>query len=234
MNYYEELGLNRSASTDEIRQAYRRLARWLHPDQHQDAQARRLAEGQMKRLNEVVAALTDPERRRRYDLALNREAKRETPLMIVVPEREARRQLLPNGIWLLAGCAALAGILWYSCGVNPPRDHSRIVTSAGQPAPATPPPAALPGAGKREQRVVSRQVAELERQLAEARAERDAALQELARRSRGEGSTPRPEPAYAAVETRPETTAQLAPPAETAAVPRSAAAPGSVLVSMVF
>jgi len=34
MNYYEELGLSRAATTEQVRQAYRNLVRLLHPDQH--------------------------------------------------------------------------------------------------------------------------------------------------------------------------------------------------------
>jgi len=68
MDHYEELGLPRSASTDEIRQAYKSLARLLHPDQQQDENLRRVAECQMKRLNSVVDVLTDPALRRQYDL----------------------------------------------------------------------------------------------------------------------------------------------------------------------
>jgi len=70
MNYYEELGLAPSARAEEIRQAYKNLARLLHPDQQQDPQLRHLAECQMKRLNSIYAVLADTERRRRYDREL--------------------------------------------------------------------------------------------------------------------------------------------------------------------
>jgi hypothetical protein len=70
VTYYEELGLDRTASVEEIRHAYRRLARLVHPDQCADAETRRLAELQMTRLNAVLAVLTDHERRIRYDASL--------------------------------------------------------------------------------------------------------------------------------------------------------------------
>jgi len=49
MNYYEELSVGRSASADEIRRSYKRLARLLHPDRCAEDPARVLAELQMKR-----------------------------------------------------------------------------------------------------------------------------------------------------------------------------------------
>lgn len=70
MNYYEELGVSPSASIGEIRQAYKALARLLHPDQCADEKLRGLAELQMKRLNQMLAVLADPAERRRYDAAL--------------------------------------------------------------------------------------------------------------------------------------------------------------------
>lgn len=68
MDYYEEFGIPRSASTEEIRRAYKSLVRLLHPDQIQDPDLKRLAEGQMKRINEIFAVLSDSDRRRAYDL----------------------------------------------------------------------------------------------------------------------------------------------------------------------
>jgi hypothetical protein len=70
MDYYEELGVDRTASTAEVRRAYRRLASLLHPDHCTDPATRRLAELQMARLNAVVAALTNLAERKVYDRSL--------------------------------------------------------------------------------------------------------------------------------------------------------------------
>src|SRR5947209_5771012 len=71
MNHYEELGVSRSASSAEIRQAYKALVRVLHPDQQQDEHLRRLSALQLRRLNHIVEVLTDPAQRRQYDLTLD-------------------------------------------------------------------------------------------------------------------------------------------------------------------
>jgi hypothetical protein len=70
MNYYQEFGVHPGASTEEIRQAYKTLARLLHPDGHSDEVLRAAAERQMKRLNEILAILTNPQKRREYDESL--------------------------------------------------------------------------------------------------------------------------------------------------------------------
>lgn len=67
MDYYEELGINPSATEDEIRKAHRRLAKLFHPDQQTDEGMKAVAERQMRRLNSIVDVLTDPEQRRVYD-----------------------------------------------------------------------------------------------------------------------------------------------------------------------
>jgi DnaJ-class molecular chaperone len=64
--YYEILGIARAASVDEIRRAFRREAKKLHPDK---------AGGQtsgMVGLNEAYETLRDPDRRREYDRTLVR------------------------------------------------------------------------------------------------------------------------------------------------------------------
>lgn len=64
-DYYEILGVSRDATPEEIKRAYRRLARQHHPDVNQGDQE---AEERFKQLGEAYAVLSDPEARRRYDL----------------------------------------------------------------------------------------------------------------------------------------------------------------------
>lgn len=63
-DYYEVLGLERSASLDEIKKAYRKLAMKFHPDQNPGDKA---AEEKFKEAAEAYGVLSDAEKRRTYD-----------------------------------------------------------------------------------------------------------------------------------------------------------------------
>jgi DnaJ-class molecular chaperone len=63
-DYYQILGVDRTADARAIKQAYRRLARKHHPDQNPGSKA---AAERFKEINEAYEVLSDPEKRRRYD-----------------------------------------------------------------------------------------------------------------------------------------------------------------------
>ena len=62
-NYYQDLGVARDASAEDIKRAYRRMARKLHPDVNADAEA----EGEFKKVSQAYDVLSDAEKRRSYD-----------------------------------------------------------------------------------------------------------------------------------------------------------------------
>lgn len=62
-DFYDALGVSRTASQEDVQRAYRRLARELHPDVNKSPEA----EERFKDVSEAYAVLSDPEQRRRYD-----------------------------------------------------------------------------------------------------------------------------------------------------------------------
>ncbi len=64
-DYYKILGIPKSASSDEIKKAYRKLAMKYHPDRNKDDKD---AEAKFKDISEAYAVLSDKEKRKQYDM----------------------------------------------------------------------------------------------------------------------------------------------------------------------
>lgn len=64
IDYYKVLGVDKKATNDEIKKAYRKLARKYHPDLNPDDNEAKM---KFQQLNEAQEVLTDPEKRKQYD-----------------------------------------------------------------------------------------------------------------------------------------------------------------------
>ncbi len=60
-DYYQTLGVSKTASADEIKKAYRKLAHEHHPDKNKGN------EGKFKEINEAYQVLSDPNKRAQFD-----------------------------------------------------------------------------------------------------------------------------------------------------------------------
>ncbi len=105
-DHYAVLGLRSDASADEVRSAFRRLARLHHPDS-QDAEQGQASTDAMARLNEAYAVLSDTHRRTEHDLALRLARRAQGSPPPPAPARAATRVRTPR--WLVATSALLVG-----------------------------------------------------------------------------------------------------------------------------
>lgn len=122
MDHYEELGIDRSAAPDEIRQAYKRLVRLLHPDHCRDEQVRPLADLQMKRLNGVLRTLTNPTERAIYDHATFG-----GPAPPVLPSPSSHASHISQWYWTAGGAATLLVLIFLVWNIPQPGPR-RIAT----------------------------------------------------------------------------------------------------------
>ena len=112
MTYYEELAVAQDASREEIHQAYRALARLFHPDNQPDPKLKSAAGRQMIRLNEILATLADPQKRRKYDESLIGQ-KLAVPAAVTPPPPAPTLRLHRHLPWILACCILVGAGFWY-------------------------------------------------------------------------------------------------------------------------
>lgn len=156
MDYYEELGLKRTASAQDIRQAYKVMARLVHPDGQANEPVRDMAERQMKRLNEILAILTNEQTRREYDAGLTLAAgpvlRGPQPLQPLATVRLVRRPewiqpVVENWFWISMAAVLVCVGTWYAAQVRsesvssslfaPMRDGKRPLPDEPRPHPRT-------------------------------------------------------------------------------------------------
>ncbi|KZV20132.1 chaperone protein dnaJ 11, chloroplastic-like [Dorcoceras hygrometricum] len=90
---YEILGIQSNASCQEIKSAYRKVARLLHPDVASNSKGGGATTEEFMRLHAAYATLSDPEKRAMYDVTLSRRRRREARLAASsFPEVEGRRR----------------------------------------------------------------------------------------------------------------------------------------------
>jgi len=66
-DYYETLGVEKGSSKEQVRKAYKKLAKKYHPDRFQDTAEKKEAEEKFKEINEAAAVLGDDAKRTQYD-----------------------------------------------------------------------------------------------------------------------------------------------------------------------
>jgi curved DNA-binding protein CbpA len=249
IDYYEELGVERNAAPEAIRDAFRALVRLLHPDQQTDEHLKSIAEMQMRKVNRIYAVLSDPERRRRYDEMLDEDFL--PPAIVFNP---AATNLTPKALmtrmaWIGAAMLGVAVVIWVA--TDPPAGPSfgapERPAAAAHPSSANPQPVSRnEAAGLAESQNTSEaqsapatgavsnpassqdEVARLKAELRAARFERDEAKRELIRlKGPGEAvehaSAPSA-PASAPLTSAATSMADLAPPRLVPAPPRTPAA----------
>ncbi len=139
MTFYEELGVPPDAPLETIRDAYRNVARLLHPDLQTDPVLKESAEAQMKRINHLYGILSDPVRRRRYDQELAQPVERPVPFYVQASPPADQFPRGNNGalVWLAATAVCASFIIWLAT-----RESSSSPAVYPLPAAASQPPGA--------------------------------------------------------------------------------------------
>jgi curved DNA-binding protein CbpA len=99
LNFYEILEIARDATPEQIKLAFRRLARRWHPDRHADGVAKREATRQMQQVNAAHDTLKDADKREKYDASLDRPLIFRAPVASTEPRPAPRRRTAKSNPW---------------------------------------------------------------------------------------------------------------------------------------
>jgi len=195
IDYYEELGVERNAAPETIRDSFRALVRLLHPDQQTDEHLKSIAEKQMRKLNRIYAVLSDPEKRRDYDDLLA--APLAPPNSFNPVHSITAKALVTRMVWVGLAMLGVAIVIWVA--TDPPAgpmfgspQPDRGSVSQKQAPKAQPQPAAQGSSGRSALGIQEEDIAQLKAELRAARSERDEAKRELAQLQTPGSKTPDP------------------------------------------
>jgi hypothetical protein len=227
IDYYEELGVDRNATPEEIRDSFRSLVRLLHPDHQRDENLKAIAETQLRKVNRIYAVLSDPDQRRRYNATLDGELR--PPTIVFGPASAVKaKELITRFVWIGAAILGVAVVIWLA--TDPPaapvisaQEHAPAPAKPVNRPPAPPPPASEPRATS-AQTDSSDEVAQLRSALRTARTERDEARKELenlkAAQEAAQHTPPTPAPASSSLTSASTSLADLAQPRLSPVAPR--------------
>jgi curved DNA-binding protein CbpA len=246
IDYYEELGVERNAAPETIRDSFRALVRLLHPDQQTDEYLKSTAEKQLRKINRIYAVLSDPDKRRDYDELL---ALPFVPPIAFTPVHNiTAKALVTRMVWVGLAMLGVAIVIWVA--TDPPASPM-FGSAPADRAPVTQKQAPQKSSQRQQQsqqlsktlpqpaardvpEPQSDEIARLEDELRATRSERDEAKREIARLKDSQvAARPfRPPPASAAplrpvspLTATSTSMADLAPPHIVPTTPRPVPAP---------
>jgi len=231
MNLYEEAGLSRTATAEEIRHAYHNIVRLLHPDSLQDPKLQAVAEAQLRRINAVFEVLNDPKRRAEYDRTLDIGMQRDVAL---VPNWPVGRTKSSTGFIksIAAGLAVVGLMLWVMVTPESPpplRQQLEKATEGLEPRLNSSP--SIPATEARESDVAE-EIRKLRRELREVRGALPSA-----RETDGEDHSQPPEPHDMNSIALAQPVSSMAPiraPAPVAAPPSLSGSPAGVIGTWLY
>jgi hypothetical protein len=130
-DFYETLGIRRTASADDVRAAYRRLARQYHPDRYE---GRGDSAETMARINQAYAVLSDPAARTGYDASLRPSVREQAAAMAKAAEIAAQ----DKRPWLMVSAVACLIVLalgWVAVRTLVPKPVQATPIHVAKPAP---------------------------------------------------------------------------------------------------